>query len=446
MPSYFPENNAALANDSLERSMAKVVGGLPPALDFMFGSFYRNFADKKTLNHGIGPAITFTRSSDATFFDANGTLKIEGTNVPRFDHDSLTGGLRGLLIEESRTNLLQQSENLSNSPWVSNVGYTVLPNTHTAPDGNQTADSIVVDLGTSSFITNVTRQTVSKAATAITYTRSIFAKAIGSATSVRLIDFGANTNVGSNVVVSLINGSVISGLNNAGFTNSSVSVSNVGNGWFRIALTYTTDNHTSLTVRNFPYVGNSPLIGDGVSGIYVWGAQLEQGAFPTSYIPTTTAAATRAADSAVVTPISSFYNQAESTLFSESSAISVAADTTVAAINNTTQNEQIDHRYAITGLNTRVRVGGVNQAAFTSGSAPVSGIVYKLAGAYKQNDFAFSVNGSTASTDSLGDMPTGLSQMDIGRRAGSGIITGHIRKIAYWPKRLSNELLQQLTT
>jgi hypothetical protein len=133
-------------------------------------------------------------------------------------------------------------------------------------------------------------------------------------------------------------------------------------------------------------------------------------------------------------------------VFSETSAASVAFDSTVLAINNTTQNEQLDHRYGIAGLNTRVRVGGVNQAAFTLGSAPVSGTVYKLIGAYKQNDFAFSVNGSTASTDSLGDMPTGLSQMEIGRRTNSGILTGHIRKLAYWPKRLSDTLLQQLTT
>jgi hypothetical protein len=177
--------------------------------------------------------------------------------------------------------------------------------------------------------------------------------------------------------------------------------------------------------------------------------QLEQGAFATSYIPTTTAAATRAAESAVVTPISSFYNQVESTIFSELSATSVAFDSTIIAINDSTQNEQIDQRLAITSVTMRARVGGVNQASMAGVSpvvAPVAGTVYKFVAAYKQDDFAASMDGATVVTDTSGNMPTGLSRMVIGSRVASAFLTGHIRKLAYWPKRLSNTLLEQLTT
>jgi hypothetical protein len=177
--------------------------------------------------------------------------------------------------------------------------------------------------------------------------------------------------------------------------------------------------------------------------------QLEQGSFATSYIPTTTAAATRAVDSAVVTPISSFYNQVESTIFSELSSTSVAFDSTILAINNGTQNEQLDQRLAITAVTARARVGGVNVGSIAGVSpviAPVAGTVYKFVAGYKQDDFAASMDGATVVTDTSGNMPTGLSQMVIGSRGGSAFLNGHIRKIAYWPKRLTNTLLEQLTT
>jgi hypothetical protein len=442
MPNYFPENNAALATDSLERSMAKVVGGLPPALDFMFGSFYRNFADKKTLNHGIGPAINFTRASNATFFDANGTLQTAANDTPRFDHDPATGASRGLLIEEARTNSIRNSQ----------AGGAVVGAPGTLPTnwgtigitGGADVSQEIVATGTEAGMSYVDLRFYGTASA------SFF---VGFDTATGIVAANGQTWTGS-VYVKLVGGS----MSNIGNVRVQVRANNVSGSVLQTGTTTFTPS-SSLARNAHTLVFNNASIARTRTGLAFFdtiGAiditlriaapQLEQGAFATSYIPTTNAAATRAADSAVVTPISSFYNAVESTILSESSAFSVAADTTVLAINNTTQNEQIDHRYAVTGLNTRVRVAGVNQAAFTSGSAPVSGTVYKLAGAYTQNDFAFSVNGSAASTDSLGDMPTGLFQMEIGRRAGSAIITGHIRKIAYWPRRLSNALLQQLTT
>jgi hypothetical protein len=72
----------------------------------------------------------------------------------------------------------------------------------------------------------------------------------------------------------------------------------------------------------------------------------------------------------------------------------------------------------------------------------------RVAGAYKSNDFAASFNGGSAVTESSGSVPSGITHLHIGLRpdAGTGALSGHIRKIAYWPKRLTNTLLEQLTT
>jgi hypothetical protein len=174
--------------------------------------------------------------------------------------------------------------------------------------------------------------------------------------------------------------------------------------------------------------------------------QCEQGAFATSYIPTTTAAATRAADSAVVTPISSFYNQAEGTLFAEGLPVVSAAGTTrhLFSIGNSSTEYLSLLREEVSG-NARgwcvispTVVANLGSTAFTATG--------KLALAYRQDDFAFSFNGGTVATDTSGNLPV-ADRMRIGSRVDTGAISnGRIRKLAYWPRRLSDSLLQQLTT
>ena len=194
-------------------------------------------------------------------------------------------------------NLLGYSQNFDNAAgWVSAAPYSVTPNTITGPDGVTNADAIILASGSTSFNTNVTRQIVTKAASAVRYTHSCYIKAKGAATSVRIVDFGSTTANSALVIVSLIDGSIISAPSVTGtFTGASVTVESLQNGWFRIALTYTTDTATTLTVRHFPYNGNTQLLGDGDSGLYLWGAQLSDSASldPYSYnfgaAPTSTA-------------------------------------------------------------------------------------------------------------------------------------------------------------
>jgi hypothetical protein len=409
-------------------------------------SFQRDFASLKTLDHGTGPAITFTRASGATYFDADGVLQTAANDAPRFDHDPVTGESRGLLIEEARTNLVTHSADAANAAW-GQVRASITSNAEVAPDGTTTGDKAVENTDTNSHRINCSSVSY---VSGTTYTFSIFLKAAERGFAA-LIMHSANAGNAFGTLPSLFVNLATGEITGASATVTASSAQSVGSGWWRVSISATATSSESNTPAILLATDSptSSYTGDGTSGLYVWGAQLEAGAFPTSYIPTTSAAATRAADSAVVTPISSFYNQVESTIFSELSATSVAFDSTILAINDTTQNEQIDQRLAITSVTMRARVGGVNQASMAGVSpvvAPVAGTVYKFVAAYKQDDFAASMDGATVVTDTSGNMPTGLSRMVIGSRVATAFLTGHIRKLAYWPKRLSNTLLEQLTT
>jgi hypothetical protein len=396
-------------------------------------SFQRDFASLKTLDHGTGPSITFTRASNATYFDADGVLQTASNNVARFDHDPATGGSSlGLLIEEARTNLLERSEEFDNAYWAK-VSTTVTANDAIAPDGTSSADLVEK---TGNELTTPAR---TLAVTAAAHTASCFVKNVSG--DFFRIRFEAPGGAVVNAFFDTATGAVST--LSAGVT---ASIQGAGNGWYRCIATYTFPGAGNGTIGFSPANG---VIGVDATGAeaHLWGAQLEAGAFATSYIPTTSAAATRAVDSAVVTPISSFYNQAEGTLFAEgfpTGGASAAASTHLLSIGNSSSQY-----LSVLRLTSGTTARGYNfnspdlLADLNGGSFTASG---KLAMAAKENDFAFSFNGGTVATDSSGTMPA-ADRMRIGSRVDTGaMLNGHIRRIAYWPRRLSNALLQSLTT
>jgi hypothetical protein len=331
---------------------------LAPTLTLSAGSgaaivrptFSRDFAGEKTLNNGTGPAITFTRASNATFFDANGTLQTAANDTPRFDHDPATGASLGLLVEGQRTNLLLNSATLA----------------------TQTV-TVTADAHTLSFY-------------------------------------------GTGEVV-------LSGVHSATVTGAGAFPT-------RTTLTFT-PTAGSLTAT--------------VSGT-VENAQLEVGAFATSYIPTTGATVTRAADSAIVTPISSFYNQAEGTMFAEAErpfAVPSGQFPRLLDVSDGTGDNRITLGYSTAALSSATAaVGGVLQSSLVVNN---SNALRRVAGAYKTDDFALSANGSAVATAVSGTMPS-VSSLRLANDAPGNRLNGHLRKVAYYPRRLSNTLLQQLTT
>ena len=420
-------------------------------------SLVAKFNNNQSTLQGYVP-YTGQTTSDVFVFGAQieegsfPTTYIPTTDVPsaapRFDHDPTTGESLGLLIEESRTNLLLQSEDFSTT-WTSAAPYAVTTNATVAPNGQQTADAIIIDSGQSSFNINVVRQSIVKAASALTYTHSAYYKALGATTSVRIVDYGANTTDNVSVVVSLANGSIIGNpLTNGAFSQGSASVTTLNDGWYRVSVTFTSDTATSLTIRAFPYVGLSPLVGDGTSGIYIWGAQLEVGSFPTSYIPTTGTALTRNVDVASITGsnFSSWYNQTEGTIFTE--AQMEFALNTASLFPNIYESGIFPNRlwslYLNKAAGNQLRAGtgdAINRVLQTFSSSPQA---FKVAQALSNSVLTYSVSkdGATPLTGSLGKSITNTTSIRIG--AGDGAVK-RIARLTYFPERLPDSTLQTIT-
>jgi hypothetical protein len=363
-------------------------------------------------------------------------------SAPRFDHNPTTGESLGLLVEEQRTNLLVQSNGFDTT-WTNNNSSETSAS-GTAPDGTNTAWELK-DTSDVSFQPHSINQSVSFTS-GTTYTFTVWMKA-GTLTeggmAVPSAAFGA-------VLINRVNlstGAVISTS-----ANSTTVVTPFANGWYQIALTATATATASSSVQIRPMNGGTTYIGTGTGTVLIWGAQLEVGAFPTSYIPTTTATVTRSADVASIsgTAFSSWYRQDEGTVFASARTNAthggVNSFPRIYAISDGTNDNTIQNYYRVltsyTDAGYSVAALTVAQAGFDTNNERNG---QSLSTVYANNDFAFAINGSLVSTDNTGTVPT-VSQLRLGARGtGLGPLNGTIRRLTYWPQRLSNSTLQQIT-
>jgi hypothetical protein len=264
---------------------------------------------------------------------------------------------------------------------------------------------------------------------------------------------GGNFTEGQNASFNLSTGAVIT-------TDGAVaSIEARANAYYRIRMTFTASaapSASALFIRFLDNSNNFSYAGDGTSGIYLWGAQLEAGSFPTSYIPTTSATVTRSADVASITGanFSSWYRQDEGTVFAETqfpagTAVNTSSRT-VLDITDGTTNNRLNIRaigVATTTDQLTVRSGAATSAQFGSNGSAVSTAFRKLACAVKVDDFAsWATGATTAATDTSGAMPVAVSQASLGSSfAGTEVMAGTIRRLTYWPSRLPNSTLQEIT-
>ncbi len=387
------------------------------------------FAADKTLTARRGPTPVFTRGSTGTFVGSNGLIQTAAIDIPRFDHDPVTLACRGLLIEEGRTNLYQQSEVFNDSFWTKTRS-SISSNATTAPDGTLTADKLVED--TTASNTHTIQSTVTPPATA--HTLSVFAKK-GERTWIVLRLGGINT------FFNLDDGTIAAGSVN------SPTITNFGNGWYRCAVT------SSLgTQGQFWLATNSTTTsytGDGTSGLFIWGAQVEAGSFPTSYIPTTTGTLARGADVCTITAadFNRFYNSTSGTLLSEASISNLIGNNRgIVQIDNGTNESILRHVYSFGdgGFRSIIRAGGDTPTVLSTILGTASTIQKRII-AYEGTSFASVTNGGVVATATR-TMPTGLNAMRIGNLTdGSFYLSGHIAAIRFYKKRLPNAKIQALT-
>ena len=364
-------------------------------------------------------------------------------NVPRLTYQNGGGGCPSLLLEKQSTNLVTYSEQFDNADW-SKIGSTITANATISPDGTQNADKLIEDTSTGNHRIVNTAFAVNNGNA---HSQSWYVKYFNN----QWIQLNRGQEGSGYLNFDLINGVV-------GYTGgiTDYQISNMANGWYRISINYVVTGtyatagisilDTNVNARYESYVG------DGTSGVYIWGCQYEQSSYPTSYIPTTSSSATRVADACSKTGISSLIGQTQGVLFVD------------LVITGTTGN----NRFSISdGSNTNwifiatPEDGGTSSSRFyikTNGSVAVDvgtssyltfGQRYKLALAYKSGDWAVYANGSLlySGTDSIASVSSALSQFNFFNATGGEADTGEqVNQAILFPTRLTNSELASLTT
>jgi len=354
--------------------------------------------------NGTGSIFIWGAQYEAAATASTYTRNNGGVYPPRFDYDPVTLQPKGILNEEQRVNLLTYSNDFTNGIW--NKSNSSLTTGISDPAGGTSATTLTA---TSAF--GLVQEAPTSTAS-ITYAASMW---IRRRTGTGQVSF------------------------RCGDASPLIPVT-VTSSWVR----YTVTGIPSTTTVRIAVVLD--ISGDEVD---IYGAQLEAGAFATSYIPTVASQVTRAADQTrIVAPnFAPWYNQSEGTFVFEGS--SVAPSTLAQTLNALGANDGTNNNTHRVGRFSNfwfgeTRDGNVQQAApSAAGGSYAQNTTAKVAYAYKTNDFALSANGAAAVTDTSGTVPTVITRLDVG---GPTIqLNGHVRSIRYYPVRLSDAQLQALT-
>lgn len=416
-----------------------------PSLDLDFAGT-QSLSPVITSARQPSPAVSFARASEATYFGADGLLKIAADNEPRFDFDPVTLVCKGLLIEEARTNLLLYSEDLSGSGW-SASGASVSANAAASPDGSMTADKLVESATTATHYICRSASITS----GVTYSVQFFAKAAERS----VVQFAVTSAV---FPATHINFDLAAGTVSALGASISGSIVPLSDGYFlcQATLTATATSATSfvyLVIANSPTMGRfETYAGDGSSGLYLWGAQLEVGSSPTSYIPTTSAAASRSADLASLAGagFTSWFNAGEGTVVVDGDSAGALVGHYPWCLSDNINSQSS----AMLAAQFRVSSNQIRVWQSTSGGSLDDFITPSGANKYGRLSVAYGA-GLKVSASALGgavvtmasNMQTSLfNGLVIGNAAGfAGAVNGHISRLTYYPKRLPNATLQALS-
>ena len=401
------------------------------------GTFTINFT------HSIASGnFIFRATSGAVFSIDNVSVKevIDTNNIPRISYDS-NGDNGHILLEPTSTNLITYSEDFEDSSWdldVNAAHITRTPNAAISPSGENNATKLIGndtsrDPG-GSYIAAITSASAP-------YTASVFAKKAEYDYLLMSVGTYAGGYWGS---FNLSNGTVDTQPTQA---NTSASIESYGNGWYRCSLTTTTASGGEFCLIT-PSVDGT-LLTDYTSttnGIYVWGAQLEELSYATSYIPTLTGSTeTRATETATGAGSAELINSTEGVLYAEIAAFVNSGLTRYLGLNDGSSN----NRVVILNDGTANRI----RAIVSSGGTKYADLYYsvtdvtdfhKVAVKYKANDFALWIDGVERVTETSGSAPIGLNDLDF-ELSGSPFY-GKCKALAVFNEALSDSELTQLTT
>ena len=381
--------------------------------------------------------LNFTRASTATRVNESGLIEEVAANVPRLDNSQ--GGCSTLLLEPQRTNLYLRSQEFDNAVWLGSTGFTITANNATSPDGTVNAEKMTPTVATTAKQTYQQLSVVNGSK----YSVSVFVKTNGY--DFFAIDFStAFSGFGGNVVIfDVVNGTVSS--NAASLT---ASIENYGNGWFRCSASdFATNTGSSRVYLKTQQANNTAnYAGDGVSGQYWWGAQAELGSYPTSYIPTTTTAVTRVADSCFKENISSVLPSAYPFTLYAQGFLRENLDILIGINNISDTSTYYNIGATDNGFSARARYGSETSVSTSIGRSIGT---HKVAAVFTSSEIRLFANGvliatganATTFSESANDVILGQLRIsaDVGKRSS-------INEALVFPTALSDADLIALTT
>jgi hypothetical protein len=405
------------------------VAGFRPSLDLQLATT-KSLVDATTG----AQLVTFTRASSGTFVGSDGLIKTATTNEPRFDHNPVTGESLGLLVEEQRTNSIR------NNTMVGAVAGTsgTLPTNWNGIGSSQGLTRTIVGVGTENGISYIDIQWQGTLTSALNAT--IFA-ALESVASVIAANGQTWT---SSCFVRVINGNFngfssfilqITERTSAGafVASSSTSIAPAAAPLLQQRYAFTRTLSGGATVERVA----TELRGSASSGaaiditLRIGLPQLEQGAFATSVIPTTTATVTRSADVASDTTrggnIRSLFTQFRSP---------ASGTRPVVSLDDNTANERIEILTSGTDPKLLVTDGGSAVADLDAGTVTAN-TTARIAARFQTDDYGVSIDGATSQLDTSGTLPT-VNRIRIGSNQASGYLNGTIARITGWDTVLPN--------
>ena len=404
-----------------------------------------------------GADFTFTRATTATRVNASGLIESVASGVLRLDYP-VTGGCPAALIEPQAQNLAWHSQTwVTGTNWTSINATTITGTTGTLdPFGTNTANAISPTAVSGIHILQSNIPTNIAYTSGTIYTKSAFFKQ-GTGSAGRYVQLTFQdvrfTQLGyANFDLQLGTIAVVSGT--SADSNRAASIENYGNGWYRCRFTATCNSGGNGAGVQAVLIDASGLTRvpsfTGVTGdvLYGWGAQVETGAIPTSYIPTTAASATRAADVCTVSGVSGYIGQTEGTIYAEFEHKTNTTERRLIALSNGTNSDRI-MVWVNDSNNLRAQVEG-NSITLAS---PISAGYHKVAFAYQQNGVSgtlfASLDGGAVVSGTSAAFPASLTDINIGKSEATATSTffwnANIRAAALYTTRLTNDQLANLT-
>jgi hypothetical protein len=375
----------------------------------------------------------------------------DDTDIPRLDYSD--GACPTLLLEPQRTNEIANSKNLSEE--LTGNRMDINDAVDTSPEGIVNASKLIP-----STDANNTHQSdtslIGSFSSGDKVTISMFAKADGfdgiflrftngsaAFTTNKIAKFDLSRGRWNNDSMDGTTGNMV----------GEVGMEDYGNGWYRCFATATTDASGTVDVRiavadvTAQDTYNDVFAGDNTSGVLIYGLQVEQGGYPTSYIPTHGSTVTRLADVCNNAGDSTIFNDDEGVLFVDMAALADDLTFRTVSISDGTTDNRINIRYRTTSNAINGLISGNGSTAFNNNHITQDITEYsKVALKYKSGDIALWVDGVEVLSSTASFNISGLNQISFNRGSSIDLLYGKVKSLLYFDRALTDEELEALTS